>query len=59
MAIFQNQDAIAASWRKQITAVHQEREAARARGEKTGGYTRRINEMEERLSKLLEKGLTS
>lgn len=55
--IFQNQTAIADVWRTQIAAVHKERAAAKKAGEPTGSFTRRINEMEEKLGKLLSKGV--
>ena len=54
--IFLNQSDVAARWRKQISAVNVERDHAMARGEKTGSYTRRINEMEDKLKRLLSKG---
>lgn len=57
--IFQNQDAIAESWRKQISAVRKEREVAKKAGDRTGSFTRRIKEMEAQLSKLLAKGIKS
>lgn len=57
--IFANQDAIAEKWRGQISAVRKDREAAKKAGEPAGHFTRRINEMEQQLSKLLTKGIRS
>lgn len=55
--VFQNQQAIAGRWREQISAVRKQREVAQKAGEPTGSFTRRINEMEQQLSKLLSKGI--
>lgn len=55
--IFKNQGKIAKSWDAQISAAKTEREAAKARGERTGQLTRRITAMEGALAKLLQKGI--
>jgi len=55
--IFQNQNNIAKRWKAQIATVRKEREAAKNAGEPTGQFTRRINDMEAQLSKLLSKGI--
>lgn len=56
--IFKNQSEIALRWRAQIDQVERDRAAAKRLGENTGPYTRRINDMQAQLSKLLSKGVS-